>query len=346
MEPDRSDESVNLLFLTGIYSRVARQLGVHPSYVSRVARGERRSDRVYRAIAAELAKLRGASLPELQHDDELKASKVTAAKELRERLALAMTNDARLRRLSAVIIDDDAKSTHTRQSVPKQVSPASLSARLAANCRLISYSIHLLERLSKRLERCPHVLSVLDPAGIVLFSTGTTGMARREHRIPGTDWSKDFRGLSSGARAISAGVPFAIIGAFDLQGTFVPSVRMACPVRLSDNTVAGVLVVTIEVTRARAEHLIELTKIARRVCKFIENGPMEKSARRGGASKLQPFADAARNVAMVLTLPQVDSALRVALSGLLADLERDSRAALEPQAKKRRGHAQAAQSHS
>jgi len=37
----------------GIYSRVARRLGVHRTFVSRVARGERRSEPVERALAYE-----------------------------------------------------------------------------------------------------------------------------------------------------------------------------------------------------------------------------------------------------------------------------------------------------
>jgi transcriptional regulator with XRE-family HTH domain len=37
----------------GIYTRVARRLGVHRSYVSRVARGERRSGPVEDALVAE-----------------------------------------------------------------------------------------------------------------------------------------------------------------------------------------------------------------------------------------------------------------------------------------------------
>ena len=40
----------------GIYSRVARRLGVHRSYVSRVARGERRSEEVEAALLAEYEK--------------------------------------------------------------------------------------------------------------------------------------------------------------------------------------------------------------------------------------------------------------------------------------------------
>ena len=41
----------------GIYSRVARQLAVDPSYVSRVARGERKCVRIENALNAELKKL-------------------------------------------------------------------------------------------------------------------------------------------------------------------------------------------------------------------------------------------------------------------------------------------------
>jgi hypothetical protein len=38
----------------GLYTRVARRLGVHRSFVSRVARGERRSEPVEEGLLAEL----------------------------------------------------------------------------------------------------------------------------------------------------------------------------------------------------------------------------------------------------------------------------------------------------
>ncbi len=41
----------------GLYSRVARNLGVDPSYVSRVARGERRSKSIESALSAEVRRL-------------------------------------------------------------------------------------------------------------------------------------------------------------------------------------------------------------------------------------------------------------------------------------------------
>jgi hypothetical protein len=43
--------------LRGVYSRVARKLKIDPSYVSRVARGERNSDEISRALQAELVRI-------------------------------------------------------------------------------------------------------------------------------------------------------------------------------------------------------------------------------------------------------------------------------------------------
>jgi hypothetical protein len=47
--------NLNLLVETvgGVYTRVAQRLGVHRTFVSRVAHGERRSESVERALAAE-----------------------------------------------------------------------------------------------------------------------------------------------------------------------------------------------------------------------------------------------------------------------------------------------------
>lgn len=41
----------------GLYSRVAKKLGLDPSYVSRVAKGERMSERTLNAIVAELRRI-------------------------------------------------------------------------------------------------------------------------------------------------------------------------------------------------------------------------------------------------------------------------------------------------
>ena len=41
----------------GIYSRVAKQLGIDRSYVSRVASGERKSDKVQKALLKEIERV-------------------------------------------------------------------------------------------------------------------------------------------------------------------------------------------------------------------------------------------------------------------------------------------------
>jgi transcriptional regulator with XRE-family HTH domain len=43
--------------LCGLYSRVARKLGVDRSYVSRVAKGERKSEAIEQALTAEFDRL-------------------------------------------------------------------------------------------------------------------------------------------------------------------------------------------------------------------------------------------------------------------------------------------------
>lgn len=43
----------------GVYVKIAREMGVHPSYVSRVARGERRSKAVENALHREITSLAG-----------------------------------------------------------------------------------------------------------------------------------------------------------------------------------------------------------------------------------------------------------------------------------------------
>jgi hypothetical protein len=45
----------------GLFARVAKQLGLDPSYVSRVANGERHSDTITSAIEAELTRMQTAN---------------------------------------------------------------------------------------------------------------------------------------------------------------------------------------------------------------------------------------------------------------------------------------------
>lgn len=62
MNGDKLDSSMTSIpavsLFRGIYNRVAKRLGVDPSYVSRVARGERKSALVEKALAEEVRLIR------------------------------------------------------------------------------------------------------------------------------------------------------------------------------------------------------------------------------------------------------------------------------------------------
>jgi hypothetical protein len=45
------------LLQRGLFARIARQLGVDPSYVSRVANGHRKNEKISQALNAELKKV-------------------------------------------------------------------------------------------------------------------------------------------------------------------------------------------------------------------------------------------------------------------------------------------------
>lgn len=62
MNGDKVDSNMNSIpsvsLFRGIYNRVAKRLAVDPSYVSRVARGERKSAVVEKALAEEVRVIR------------------------------------------------------------------------------------------------------------------------------------------------------------------------------------------------------------------------------------------------------------------------------------------------
>jgi transcriptional regulator with XRE-family HTH domain len=57
MDNSKNPKLNRLSLYRGIYSRVARQLGIDPSYVSRVARGERQSAKIEAALMKEIRRI-------------------------------------------------------------------------------------------------------------------------------------------------------------------------------------------------------------------------------------------------------------------------------------------------
>ena len=270
----------NLASLSGLYTRVARQMGVHPSYVSRVARGERRSDRISRAIATELMRF----VPADQAEENLRKPTELGESDFRRRLLRRLKADPQLNRLSTMVIDLEHWG---RRGHISRVSRRSLQARIASNAGLIAATVEEFQRMSQRLEQHPHVLSLTDGDGVVLYSAGTTGMVREPGRLPGTNWYRDYLGPNAAARAIAAGVPLIIVGRSEDRNRLLP-VRMACPIRLSDAQVNGVVVLSVGLMPVRAEHLIDLSRLARKICKVVEND-RKKNLRSVPRSPVQPF---------------------------------------------------------
>lgn len=306
----------NLVSLSGLYTRVARQMGVHPSYVSRVARGERRSERISRALAGELTRFVS---PE-QHAGPSPTDSSHSDRDLRRRLLRRLKTNPQLSRLSAMVMDLE---NWVRRGQVARVSTVSLQARISANAALIAASVEQFQRLSRKIERFPHVVSLTDADGIVLYSAGTTGMVREQGRMPGANWSRDYLGPSAAARAIAAGVPLIIVGTPDRNDGLLP-VRMACPIRLSDARVAGVIVLSLGLEPARAEHLLDLCKSAKKICKIAEQD-RKRNLRKLPHSPVQPFEDAEVHLARVMSMPQIDPATRSRLAAMLAELEEKRR---------------------
>jgi transcriptional regulator with XRE-family HTH domain len=313
------NKRTNLSFLSGLYTRVARQMGVHPSYVSRIARGERRSERVSRAIASELSQLAAHAGAPSSDNSNLGIDPESRAL-LAERIARRLKANPRLRKLSAMTIN--VGSWGHPDNVAR-VSRTNLQGRIAGNAGMIAAAVEHFHRLSSRLEKFPHVLSLIDADGIVLYSYGTTGMIRQEGRIPGSDWSSDRRGPSAAARAIASGLPVTLLGTVQNEENLL-SARVGCPVRLSNREVIGVLVLSLDAEYVRAEHLLDLCKICKKLCKPLES-TSGKRGRNVSRSPVQPFEEAELHLARVLSLPQLDASTRAQLAALLAELETSRR---------------------
>jgi transcriptional regulator with XRE-family HTH domain len=304
----------NLSFLSGLYTRVARQMGVHPSYVSRIARGERRSERISRAIATELAQFAHAG-ESVQHSTDSRIDPETRILWHR-RIARRLKSNPQLTRLGAMIVDVQSWG---RPSNIGRVSRTNLGKRIASDAAMIAAAVEQFQRLSAKLEKFPHVLSLVDRDGIVLYSCGTTGMIRQEGRVPGADWSKDRTGPSAAARVIAAGVPVVLMGQVEGDGGGL-SARLGCPVRLSNRQVVGAVVLSMDVEHVRAERLLDISKVAKKLCQPLDK-PVGKAWRSPSRSAVQPFEEAELHLARVMSLPQLDQPTRAILAALLAELE-------------------------
>ena len=79
----------------GIYNRVAKRLGVDPSYVSRVARGERKSPAIEKALAEEVRVIRE-HLNNHESDRNRNSGAVSPAKKKKAKIPQGVAQDSEI----------------------------------------------------------------------------------------------------------------------------------------------------------------------------------------------------------------------------------------------------------
>jgi DNA-binding transcriptional regulator YdaS (Cro superfamily) len=137
----------------GVYHRVARRLGVDPSYVSRVARQERRSDAISAALKKEVDRI-------------LLASQTVLAQSVAAQLDLAATFCSWARRATAQRRRDDGCVACARQAAE---SAFRFLARLPMEADEFEYLRMEAKRLKlnlNRLEQERQSLSVVPQNGV------------------------------------------------------------------------------------------------------------------------------------------------------------------------------------
>jgi hypothetical protein len=104
----------------GLYVRIARKLGVDPSYVSRVARGDRRSDQVEAALGEALAEINQQLSQGSSAGQRALARTATSAKRLK---ALMKQNRSRIRQEWLAHSQSDANLRRVKIADQKRTAP-------------------------------------------------------------------------------------------------------------------------------------------------------------------------------------------------------------------------------
>jgi hypothetical protein len=166
--------------LRGFYARVARQLGVDPSYVSQVARGESQSDLVENALRQELTRIveRGAKVP-YHHEVQFYSDDVV----LLDRLVLFVA--AALKRGDAAIVVATQSHRDTLafrlKSEGLDVDAATRSGTYVAMDAAGTLSIFMVDDM-------PDSARFLKVVGGVIEETAKAGQTRRRRVAVFGEW--------------------------------------------------------------------------------------------------------------------------------------------------------------
>jgi len=101
------------------------------------------------------------------------------------------------------------------------------------------------------------------------------------------------------------------------------------------------VVLSMELSPTRAEHLLDIAKMSRKICAVVES-ERKKPSRAHPRSHVQPFEEAEVHLARVMSMTQIDQSTRAHLAGVLAELEEKRREfLLQGHQRPRKGNAKA-----
>ncbi len=150
----------------------------------------------------------------------------------------------------------------------------SLSDRLEANARLVTYAQPIMEHLHQQIARSSSTILLADDSGVILRSVGDQDFLERAARIslkPGHSWSEAVMGTNAIGTALAEQRPVAVIGAEHYLDRNKFLTCIATPIHAPTGGVLGILDVSSSVcmTQIHAQALLQTT------AEIIENRLIE-----------------------------------------------------------------------
>lgn len=196
-----------------------------------------------------------------------------------------------------------AAGVDPEQPVYHRVAEDELRARLRASHDLVQTARPHLPWVSAFLGEIPHVVCLVDAAGVVLHSTGPAETRERGHMMPGCSWAEDRMGTNGAGTAVAAGVPVAVVGDQHYVKELAWATCLAAPV-VVEGKVVGALDLSLGVEDGDPRFLV----LIRHTAQVISQQILARVALRRAdvlASRLRRLHDLARALARTLSRSEI-----------------------------------------
>jgi signal transduction histidine kinase len=196
-----------------------------------------------------------------------------------------------------------AAGVNPEQPVYCRVAEDELLAHLRANHDLVEAARPHLPWVSTFLGEIPHVVCLVDAAGIVLHSTGPQDLRERAHMMPGWNWSEDRVGTNGPGTAVASGAPVAVVGAQHYCHELAWATCLAAPV-VVEGKILGALDLSLGVDDGEPRFLVLIRHTAQIIAQQILT---QVALRRADvlAGRLRRLHDLARTLARTLSRSEI-----------------------------------------